>query len=102
MYTNNFSRKYYGYGLTNPIVIAIFVMTIITIVFFITEGASFKECFIIGGCCVFCPLYIYSLPSIVALSKKHPEFFLIFMVNMLLGCTVIGWLLALLWGARKF
>ena len=102
MSIGNFSKRCYGYGLTNPIVITILVVAVIATMFFLSDGASLKEGLIIGGFCVFCPLYIYLLPSIVALSKRHPEFFVVFMVNLFLGGTVIGWLVALLWGSRKF
>jgi uncharacterized membrane protein YqaE (UPF0057 family) len=41
-------------------------------------------------------LFIYFLPCIVGWSKKHNAG-AIFMLNLLLGWTAIGWIVALIW-----
>jgi hypothetical protein len=41
----------------------------------------------------------YFLPSIVGFSKDN--FVSIFVLNLLLGWTVIGWIVALVWGLAK-
>jgi Na+/melibiose symporter-like transporter len=38
---------------------------------------------------------IYLMPSIVAYDRKHQDHRKIFMVNVLFGWTIIGWLVAL-------
>lgn len=40
---------------------------------------------------------IYFLPTIVALSRGHLSALAIFLLNLFLGWTLIGWLLALIW-----
>jgi len=39
--------------------------------------------------------YIYFLPSIIAIEKNHPNSYLIYFCNLLLGITVVGWFVAL-------
>ena len=41
-------------------------------------------------------LYIYFLPSIIAIEKNNPNIFSIYIFNLLLGVTVIGWFVALI------
>ncbi|WP_460116637.1 superinfection immunity protein [Pseudomonas sp. S2_C03] len=40
---------------------------------------------------------IYFLPTFVASSRKHVNFTSIFLVNLLLGWTFLGWVAALVW-----
>jgi hypothetical protein len=42
-------------------------------------------------------LTLYELPAIVAYRKKHPRFLAILCLNILLGWTIIGWIVALVW-----
>lgn len=42
-------------------------------------------------------VYVYFIPTLMALFKKHNKFSAIFMVNLFLGWTVIGWVIALVW-----
>jgi Superinfection immunity protein len=42
-------------------------------------------------------LVIYFLPAIVARARKHRNDLAIFMLNLLLGWTVLGWIGALIW-----
>lgn len=42
---------------------------------------------------------IYFLPSIVALTRGHFSAGAIFLLNLLLGWTLIGWIVALVWSA---
>ena len=43
----------------------------------------------------------YLLPWIVALFNTHPAMAGIFILNLLLGWTVIGWIIALIWAVTK-
>ncbi len=43
------------------------------------------------------PLFLYLLPTIVAAKRKHVNAFPIFLLNFLLGWTVLGWCGALIW-----
>jgi hypothetical protein len=40
---------------------------------------------------------IYFLPSIIALARHHHNAFAIFLLNLLLGWTVLGWVGSLVW-----
>ena len=40
-------------------------------------------------------LYLYFLPSIIAIEKNHHNTFLIYICNLLLGITIVGWLVTL-------
>ena len=39
----------------------------------------------------------YFLPTIVALARRHHNALAIFMTNLLLGWTALGWIVALIW-----
>ena len=43
------------------------------------------------------PLLLYFLPWIIALARGHHNAGAIFLLNLLLGWTVIGWLFAFIW-----
>jgi hypothetical protein len=42
-------------------------------------------------------LLLYFLPAIVAIVRGHPNSLAIFILNLLLGWTFIGWVIALVW-----
>ncbi|MFZ0818540.1 MAG: superinfection immunity protein [Candidatus Acidiferrales bacterium] len=42
----------------------------------------------------------YFLPAIIAASQKKRDAGAIFVLNLLLGWTVIGWIIALVWAAK--
>ena len=44
---------------------------------------------------------VYFLPSFIAFSKAHKNRFAIFLINLLLGWTVLGWIWALIWSLIK-
>jgi len=39
----------------------------------------------------------YFLPTVIALARGHHNGFAIFLTNLLLGWTFIGWIIALIW-----
>ena len=41
----------------------------------------------------------YFLPSIIARVRKHPQTLAIFLLNLFLGWSLIGWVAALVWSA---
>ncbi len=43
----------------------------------------------------------YFLPFLVANHRKHPDQMSIFILNLLLGWTAIGWIIALVWSAKS-
>ena len=46
-------------------------------------------------------LIVYFLPSMVAHDRKHHNKEAIFLLNLLLGWTVLGWVIAAIWAVTK-
>ena len=46
-------------------------------------------------------VFFYLLPTLVAISNKKQNAVAIFMLNLLLGWAVIGWVVALVWALSK-
>jgi len=46
-------------------------------------------------------LLIYFLPSLVAAANNSKQGIAIFLLNLLLGWTGLGWIVALIWAAIK-
>lgn len=42
-------------------------------------------------------IYVYFLPAIVAHKRAHSKFTAIFVLNILMGWTFIGWVVAIVW-----
>jgi hypothetical protein len=45
-------------------------------------------------------LVMYFLPSIIALARSKRDTLAIFLLNLFLGWSVIGWIVALVWAAK--
>lgn len=43
---------------------------------------------------------MYFLPSIIALARNKRDTLAIFLLNLFLGWSVIGWFVALIWAAK--
>ena len=52
---------------------------------------------LLGSIYVILLVTVYFLPSIVAMCRKHVNFTAIFILNLFLGFTLFGWVLALIW-----
>ena len=46
-------------------------------------------------------LYIYFIPTSVAINKKQVNYFSIFVINLFLGWTIVGWIICLAWAVKK-
>ncbi len=46
-------------------------------------------------------LAIYFLPLVIALSRGHPQWGPILVINLFLGWSLIGWVVALAWSVRS-
>lgn len=44
-------------------------------------------------------LVVYFLPALNAMSRKHPSSGGVFLLNLLLGWTLLGWIVAAVWSA---
>ena len=49
----------------------------------------------------FSALFLYFVPSIIAFKNRHLKRVLIFLLDLVLGVTVFGWIGALLWATEK-
>jgi len=47
------------------------------------------------------PFVMYFLPSIVALARSKRDLLAIFLLNLFLGWSVIGWVVALVWAVKN-
>ena len=47
------------------------------------------------------PFVMYFLPSIIALARNKRDTLAIFLLNLFLGWSVIGWIVALVWAAKN-
>ena len=56
--------------------------------------------FSLGG--VVLSVVAYFIPSMVAGLRSHPRPGLVFLVNLFLGWTVVGWLAALAWALKRY
>jgi len=45
--------------------------------------------------------FLYFLPSFIALLKSKRDTLAIFLLNLFLGWSVIGWFVALIWAAKN-
>lgn len=45
-------------------------------------------------------VYLYFIPALVASKKKRQDAMAIFVLNLFLGWTFIGWVVALVWAAK--
>lgn len=46
-------------------------------------------------------LMIYFIPTLVARQRKHPNIEAIGILNLFLGWTLLGWVVALIWAVTK-
>jgi hypothetical protein len=46
------------------------------------------------------PLVMYFLPSLIALARSKRDLLSIFLLNLFLGWSVIGWVVALVWALK--
>ncbi|MDD5537466.1 MAG: superinfection immunity protein [Candidatus Omnitrophica bacterium] len=44
---------------------------------------------------------LYFLPSLIAYLRRHKNIQAIFVLNLLLGWTVLGWVVSLVWSVAK-
>ncbi len=44
---------------------------------------------------------IYFIPTLVAFKRNHPNRWVIFVLNLCLGATLVAWLICLIWAFRK-
>lgn len=73
----------------------------IAITLFVTVGkeTNVGQMFLVFGIAFVAAIvsfYIYFLPSIIAIEKNHKNTSFIYLLNLLLGITVIGWFLTLI------
>ncbi len=50
---------------------------------------------------VFVLTFIYFIPSIIAKQREHYDTWAIFITNLFLGWTFLGWVISLIWATKK-
>jgi hypothetical protein len=45
---------------------------------------------------------LYFIPTVIAAYRNHPNGISIFLVNLFLGLTFLGWVVALVWSCSNF
>lgn len=86
------------------IVIAILIVTLIAVYYLTTENTSistynFTDSNVIVKLFVVVLIALYFLPSILCYNKKHGN--QVAVLNLFLGWTFIGWVVALIWALKK-
>lgn len=56
---------------------------------------------LIGLACFMAGLALYFLPALLAIRRRKANATLIFLMNLALGWTLIGWLVALIWAISR-
>ena len=51
---------------------------------------------------VFLSIFVYFIPTIIAHRKNHKDTKLIFIINLLSGYTIIGWIISFIWAFSSF
>ena len=54
------------------------------------DGTGLALCVLIG-------IFVYFLPSFIASNRNHKNIAAIFVLNLLLGWMLLGWIVALIW-----
>jgi hypothetical protein len=62
-----------------------------------TSGSDIVNALSLLGLC----LLIYFLPALIANRREHPQQAAIFVLDLLLGWTFVGWVAALVWALIK-
>ncbi len=52
--------------------------------------------------CLISLLICYFIPSIIALSRSHPQKLAIFFLNLFLSWSFVGWVISLVWAVVKY
>ena len=53
--------------------------------------------YVLGAIFALAALFLYFIPTVIAVRNRHPKRALIFAVNLLLGVTILGYIGAILW-----
>ena len=53
--------------------------------------------YILSAIFIVAALFVYLIPTVIAFRKGHPKRGLIFVVNLFLGITVLGYIGVMLW-----
>ena len=52
--------------------------------------------------CLISLLICYFIPSMIALSRNHPQKLAIFFLNLFLSWSFVGWVISLVWAVIKY
>ena len=74
------------------------MLSLILVVFAIASVSDSPETVIFVFVCLM--LLLYLLPALIAWTRKHRNAVVIGVINVLLGWTLIGWVIALVWAFK--
>lgn len=57
--------------------------------------------FFTGWGMMICVTIIYLFPTVIAFVRKHGNLMPVFLVNLFLGWTIIGWFIAFVWSTTN-
>ena len=77
--------------------VAVFFVVVILAAIFV-EGLRESAGYLVVAAFFLC---LYLLPSAIAAFRNHPQLAAIFVCNLLLGLTVLGWVVSLIWAFVK-
>jgi len=94
--THNPPTKSLLKGIYPPfVIIGVFVALVIVAMLYDASGDVIR---IVGGLLLFIAgVLVYFLPSLIADKRKHHNKLPIFLVNLILGWSLLGWIAALIW-----
>lgn len=85
-------------GGIHPLLASLIIGAVFVGAFWLGGRAAEGVVGVIGLCAlIFLSVWLYFLPSIIAGKKDHLNLAAIFALNLLLGWTFLGWVVALVW-----
>ncbi len=90
--TNNTVARWINKNKKASLIIAIFLL-----IFIIITSEDFRSLFFL----LVLPICIYFIPGFVAQNNHHKDENSIWILNIFLGWTFIGWVIALIWAVKK-
>ncbi len=97
LYVSDFVKKFV-FG----IILGIFISSWIGMLIPPENDVVFGIIMIVGGLSLLtCSVSFYLIPTIIAVKRKHIQKVPIILINILLGWSFIGWIVALVWACMK-
>ena len=73
----------------------------ILFIVFCLANSTYDEETLVGIVGIWIVLYAYFFPWLVSWCRRHNNSLAIFVMNLFLGWTLVGWIAALIWGVFR-